>query len=159
MQADESSGTAVAEPTTADDSRHKYLLFSLQNELYGTPLISIREVLKLGVVKPVPYMANHFIGVINLRGLIVSIVDLRIKFGLVHEPQKTGLVIVIETRDGVIGAVIDDLMCVKVISPKDIEKHPNLDTRIPLRFYLGIAKTDHGLVNLVDAAGVLVDGL
>ncbi len=154
MQLDVHVGVATEDPQI-DESQQKHLLFSLKGELYGTPLVSIREVLKLGPVKPVPYMSSHFSGIINLRGQIVSIIDLRVKFGLTNEAPPAGLVMVVETKSGVIGAVIDDLLCVKTIHPKDTELHPNLDTRIPIKFYVGVAKTSFGLVSLIDVASML----
>jgi len=157
MQLFERGGAQAAEEALADESRHRYLLFSLKGETYGAPLTTVREVLKLGAVKPVPYKSDYFLGVINLRGQIVSIIDLGMRFGLSREPEARGLVIVVETKYGVIGAVVTDLLCVKTIQPRDVEKHPSIDTQVPPRYCLGIAKTERGLVNLVDASGILGD--
>ena len=132
-----------------------YLLFQLASELYGVPLLSIREVIKAKDIKPVPYMVKHFLGVINLRGQIVSIIDLRIKFGLDTNVQKQPLVIVVQTKYGLLGVVIDDLVSVKKINDTEINRSPILETHIPLEFFLGVAQSDNRLVNLIDISGCI----
>ncbi len=63
----------------------KYLIFSLASELYAVDLLQVKEVIKHNEVKPIPFMVNHFKGIINIRGQIVSVIDLRIKFNLLSK--------------------------------------------------------------------------
>lgn len=139
----------------AEENQSKFILFNLNNELYGAPLLKIREVIKVGAIKPVPYMVNHFKGVINLRGQIVSVVDLRLKFNLPVDPNSNGLILVVETAHGLLGAIIDDLVSVQHFNPSEIETNPAIETKIPADFFAGVAKMQDRLVNLVDLSGCL----
>lgn len=133
----------------------KYLVFTLKGEQYGAPLVSIKEVIKHGDIKRVPYMADHFQGVINLRGQIVSIIDLRQKFGLSTGDDTKGLILIVECASGPLGAIIDDLVNVQELQPNEIEFNPALETRVPLNFFMGIGKVKDRLVNLVDLSKCL----
>lgn len=138
-----------------EDQSHKYLLFNLGKELYGTPLLAVREVIKMQGIKPVPYMVTHFKGVINLRGQIVGIVDLRLKFQMKAEAEAKGMILVIDTKDGIVGVIVDEICSVEPILKEQIEADPLVETKLPAEFFLGVAKLNRGLVNLVDIAGCL----
>lgn len=142
--------------TLADDSSAiSYLLFRLQGELYATPLLKVREVIKMSTIKPVPYMVPHFRGVINLRGQIVGVVDLRTKLQMRSEHDSKGMVLITETPAGPIGAIVDEVEAVDEILPDQIDANPQVETKIPTSFFLGIARHEKGLVNLIDIAGCL----
>lgn len=131
----------------------RFLVLLLGGELYGVPLSSVCEVLRLGSIKSVPYMKTHFTGVMNLRGTIISVIDLRVKFGLMKSGQ--GLIVTF-LRDGeTIGAIVDDVVAVANIPPSDIKRELAVETKIPLNFFLGVGKMADRLVNLIDIAGVL----
>ena len=140
--------------TATDDNTSHYLLFNLGGELYGTSLLSIKEVIKLGPIKAVPYMAAHFKGVINLRGQIIGVIDLRAKFSVGKATDK-GLVLIVETPYGSLGAIIDDLVSVQKFEPQDIEASPMVESKIPMQFLKGIAKLKDRLVNIIDISGCL----
>ena len=159
MQPKESGSEFSGGPNTAlhdeDENLRKYILFNLGGELYGAPLLSIREVIKLREFKPVPYMVPYFKGVINLRGQIISVIDLRMKFSLKSPEAGAGLVLVVETKQGLIGTVIDSLVSVHRFEAKDIEPAPALETKIPVQFFSGVAKLGERLVNLIDLTGCI----
>lgn len=146
--------TLDAAYAAAEGQSVSFLLFSLGGELYGAPLLSAREVIKPGDIKPVPYMLPHFRGVINLRGRIVSVVDLRVKFGIEPAPGRA-LVLIVETPEGPLGAIVDDLTGVEKLPREQIDETAALETRIPLDFFLGVAKVRDRLVNVVDIAACL----
>lgn len=135
---------------TLQEMQQKYLLFSLAGEIYACPLLAIREVIKVGAIKSVPYMTSHFKGVTNLRGQIISIIDLREKLGLKPPPQTQGLILIVDCEEGLIGTIIDDVLSVQDFLPNEIENHPNLETRVPVEFLIGIAKMKEQLVNIID---------
>ena len=139
----------------AGEGTEDFILFNLGGELYGSPLLSVREVIKLGAVKPVPYMVPHFKSVINLRGQIVSVVDLRVKFGLDPTQSRNNMILIVEVAEGLLGAIIDDLASVEKLPKSEIEPAAQLETKIPLEFFLGVGKTGDRLVNLVDLSGCL----
>jgi len=143
------------QPDTQNHAEQKYLLFQVGGELYGAPLTSVREVIKSVAIKTVPYMAPHFLGVINLRGQIVSVIDLRVKLGLSKPKNGQELILIVESGEGLIGAMIDDLLSVREFGPKEVDMHPSLETRMPAQFMIGIAKMNSELVNLIDISGCM----
>lgn len=137
-------------------NENKYLIYRLGNELYGSSLTSIKEVIKLGDLKQVPFMNTYFKGVMNLRGQIIGVIDLRLKFGLsTNQDETTGLIIVVETQDGLIGAIVDELDTVIDIASTNIENNPVLDTKIPMEFFCGVAKANDRLINIIDISGTI----
>jgi purine-binding chemotaxis protein CheW len=134
-----------------------YLIFQLGPEVFGTPILKVREVIRPSAIEPVPFTVPHFKGVLNLRGKIVSIVDFRIKLGL--PAKESGLVLVIEAGSGWVGALVDAVREVRVIPREQIDAHPAFQSRVPREFFLGLARDSNGkeLVNLVDLAACLSD--
>ena len=148
----------VDEAMSDDDlSLARYLIFTIGTELYGSPLVGIKEVIKHAKVNAVPYMANHFKGIINLRGQIIGIVDLRSRFGVTttSQNQDKGLILVTENDGQTMGVIVDDVISVAAIIPSDIEENPALITKIPMDFFLGIGKYGDRLVNLIGLGACL----
>ena len=139
----------------AEEKTLSFILFSLGNELYGTPLLSTREVIKVRDIKPTPYMVPHFKGVINLRGQIVSVIDLRIKFQISINSDDPGLILIVETPFGLLGAIVDNLVSVERVRKEDLDQTAMVETRIPTDFFLGVAKLKDRLVNMVDISGCI----
>lgn len=140
---------------TADEQSVSFLLFSLGSELYGTPLLSTREVIKSSDIKSIPYMVPHFKGVINLRGQIISVIDLRAKFNITPSANEKSLILVVEGTNGLLGAVVDDLVSVEKIKKEELDQTASIETKIPMDFFLGVAKAKHRLVNMVDISACL----
>jgi purine-binding chemotaxis protein CheW len=139
----------------SEEKSISFLLFSLGKELYGAPLLATREVIRQGDIKPAPYMVPHFRGVINLRGQIVSVIDLRIKFGIATTAQMEDLILIVESPHGLLGVVVDDVLSVEKVQKEEIDREVQLETKVPLDFFLGVAKIKGRLVNMVDIAGCL----
>ena len=144
-----------------DEGREKYLLFMLGGEYYGVPLLTVKEVIRLRGVKQVPYMHRHFIGVINLRGQIVGVSDLRLRYGKPQcDPEESRVLIVKVERDGVsglLGAVVDDLYSVTELGKAEIDRPTNLEVSVASQYFIGVAKLPDRLVTLIDLAGSLSD--
>lgn len=138
------------------DNEWKYLIFRLGGELYGSPLLSIKEVIKVSKIKPVPYTVPHYRGIISLRGNIIGIVDLRIKFGLNPQEGKYGCsVLIVESEEIMIGALVDDVESVVALNKETVDLNPAIETKIDPRFFIGVAKLNNDLINLIDIAGTL----
>ncbi|MBF0315067.1 MAG: purine-binding chemotaxis protein CheW [Oligoflexia bacterium] len=138
------------------DNEWKYLIYRLGGELYGSPLLSIKEVLKVSKIKPVPYTVPHYRGIISLRGNIIGVVDLRIKFGLDPQEGRYGSsVLIVENEQIIIGALVDDVDSVVSLSRDNVDLNPAIETKIDPRFFIGVAKLNDDLVNLIDIAGTL----
>lgn len=153
----EQAQTQNVPPASNDDAGEngRYLIFSLGGELYASPLVLIKEVIKLAEINPVPYMVAHFRGVINLRGQIVGVVDLRQKFQVKSHDTNKGLILIVEHDGLAIGAIVDDVNAVASFEAQSIDRNPALQTKIPLAFMKGIGKHGDRLVNIIDIAGSL----
>lgn len=134
---------------------HKHLVFRLGDELFGTPLIAIREISKMRPIKPVPYMVSYFRGIVNLRGQIVSIVDLRIKLETLHSDKDGGLLIIVDLPVGTIGAIVDDVVAVWEFPPDSLTNDLAMETKVPTAFFKGVAHHGDHLVNVIDIAGTI----
>lgn len=144
-----------------DDSavRSRYLIFSLCKELYGVPLLQIREVIKFPMIKPVPHAQRSMRGVINLRGQILSVLDLRMMFDLRGYSENSGFVLVVESKQGSqIGAVVDTIEYVREILPDRVDTQVSVDTSIPKEHFLGVARSGEELIHLVNLSAILAPG-
>jgi purine-binding chemotaxis protein CheW len=134
---------------------HKYILFYLGNEIYATPLTYTREVVEVLPTKTIPNTVSSFLGVCNLRGQIVGVVDLKKRFSIESSTSRVGVYFVFDVAQGVMAAKVDDILCVDVIEPESIENEPNLVSSVPQKYIVGIAKYKNSLVTLVDFRKVL----
>ncbi|MBT4791556.1 MAG: purine-binding chemotaxis protein CheW [Halobacteriovoraceae bacterium] len=141
---------SISEDEEVDENKMKYLVFWLQGERYGAPLLTVKEVLRTSEIKKVPYMVDHFKGVINLRGQIVSVIDLRARFGLSSEIISGTYILVFETNNGLLGAIVDEIDSVIKIEDEDVDTNPLIETKVPIDFFIGVGKLSNGLVNMVD---------
>ncbi|MCX6119800.1 MAG: chemotaxis protein CheW, partial [Proteobacteria bacterium] len=142
-----------AQDESNDDN--KYIVFSLNGELYGTRLLDVREVVEPVYTKSVPNTVSFFHGVCNLRGQIIGVIGLRERFGIETDPTKTAILMVFDTESGAIAAKADRIENVSVIDPINIERNPNIVTNIPHRYIVGIAKFENRLITLIDLKSVL----
>jgi purine-binding chemotaxis protein CheW len=138
-----------------DQDLNRYLLFTLGGEIYGTPLMAVREVCEFQRVKPIPHTVNSFLGVINIRGEIVGVVDLRVRLNYPPKESKIIAMMVFSTEEGALGAVADTLEGVAKINTQDIDPKPRIDSRVPTKYILGVGKHKNNLVTLIDLREVL----
>ena len=126
---------------------NQYLTFTLDGELYAVGVYSVKEVLEYTSVTKVPRTLEFMKGVINLRGAVVPVIDLRSKFGM-PEIEKTiaTSIIVIEVSVAkemvVLGMIADSVQEVISLDPGDIEPPPRLGTKVDTQFIQGIGKQD-----------------
>jgi purine-binding chemotaxis protein CheW len=124
----------------------KYLTFGLGNEFYGIPVLQVREIIKLVPITTVPQMPEAVKGVINLRGKIIPILDLRTKFGLtrVEQTERTCIIVaqVGSGSGGVMnmGLVVDAVEEVLNINASEIEETPDFGMAVDTTYIRGIAK-------------------
>ena len=136
-----------------DDTR--FLLFRVGGELYGTPLLGIREVVEPQEPKPIPNTVSFFSGVINLRGQVIGILDLRKRFGC-EATQHPGMALMIfMTESGPLGALVDGIESVAKIPPEGIDAKALVRTHVPPDYFIGIGNQDGRLVSLIDLNKVL----
>lgn len=134
----------------------KYLTFTLGRETYGVPVLAVREIIRLCPITPVAAMPPHVRGVINLRGKVIPLVDLRLRFGLpaTEEHDRTCIVVtqVAAAAGGTrpYGVIVDGVEEVAQFAAADIEPPPDFGGAIDARFITGMAKAASGVTVLVD---------
>jgi purine-binding chemotaxis protein CheW len=134
-----------------------FLIFEVGNNLYGTPLLSVREVLEKQPTKPVPYAPNYFLGIMNLRGRVVSVIDLRKKFnvGVSEEDDGQAFIMILDLEDTSIGVVIDRVISVQNLSIDDVSFLPTIDTHIDPEYLIGAARFEDKLITLVELSKLI----
>jgi purine-binding chemotaxis protein CheW len=138
-----------------NDENNRFLLFSVGGEDYGTPLLTVREVVEYQTPKYIPNMDSAFSGVINIRGTIVGVLDLRQKFNANSTVQRGVALLVCDTEQGPIAAVVDQVKAVVVLPDDKIEKQPPVRTQVKKDFVIGVAKLEDQLVTLIDLLSAL----
>lgn len=133
----------------------KYLIFSLATEEYGLPVLQVREIIKMMSVTPVPQSPIHVKGVINLRGTVIPVTDLRVRFGAQErEYDDRTCIIVVEvssrTSRMLMGVVVDAVSEVLSINADEIEPTPDFGGRVDTEFLRGIAKVKNRVKLLLD---------
>jgi purine-binding chemotaxis protein CheW len=134
----------------------RYLTFSLHGQCYGVPIGTVREINRLATLATVPQMPAFVAGVMNLRGKVVPIVDLGLRFGFAAATRsKETCIIVIEGLKGQVGTIVDAVSGVIDLAAGQIEPPPELEGQGPTHFLLGLGKTEDKVVILIDTACVL----
>ena len=134
----------------------KYLTFRLGNESYGIAVLKIREIIRLTPVTAVPQMPDYVKGVINLRGKIIPVVDLRAKFGMgeADSNERTCIVVVQVELAGhtkaLMGLIVDGVEEVISMAAQDIEKTPDFGASLDTAYILGMAKVKGAVKSLLD---------
>ena len=138
----------------------KYLTFKLENEEYGLQIMKVHEIIGMMNVTRVPRMPDFLRGVINLRGKLIPVVDLRNKFSLPHQKDtlKTCIIVVqisVDAAKVVVGIIVDSVSEVLHIENQQIEPAMEFGTRINTEFLLGLGKIDGKVVILLNIDHVL----
>ncbi|HOK06719.1 MAG TPA: chemotaxis protein CheW [Syntrophales bacterium] len=157
----EASEKTVMEQTGGVKEREgKYLTFTLAGEEYGIGILKVREIIGMMVITAVPQTPGYVKGVINLRGKVIPVVDLRLKFGMepMEYTERTCIIVVEIAGAGKkipMGIVVDSVSEVLNIRGGDIEDTPNFGSRLQTEYILGMAKTGGGVKILLDIDKVL----
>lgn len=128
----------------------RYIIFRLGSEVFGTPLLTAREVVELQPIKKIPNTTPDFLGVMNVRGEIIGVLDLRLRFGFPSKTDELSALIVFPTPVGTMAVVVDRLEAVVNIPMDSVEQNPNIQSKVPMRYLVGIAKHEGELVTLLD---------
>lgn len=139
----------------------KYLTFTLHQESYGIDVLKVREIIRLTNITAVPQMPEYVRGVINLRGKIIPVMDLRVRFGFPDaQATDTTCIIVVQVRlpDGKatqMGLVVDGVEEVANIAAADIEETPDFGAQISTDYIVGMAKIKGAVKTLLDIDSVV----
>ena len=156
---DNSSGKRKPQESAAG----KYLAFPLSRERYGIEILKVQEIIGVSTITRVPRSSNHLKGVINLRGKIIPVVDLRLKFGLPPIPydQKTCVVVVNIVKDHekmAVGVIVDTVQEVMHFDDSQIEPAPDYGVALESSFIMGMGrKNSDPVIVLIDIEKILSD--
>ncbi len=132
----------------------QYLTFELNQEHYGVEILRVQEIKGWDHVTPIPNTPAHVCGVLNLRGAIVPIVDLRLFFEMPFEPYtKTTVVVVLRVQDvtqRTVGIVVDSVSDAHNVHPEEIQPAPDFGEQVSTEFISGITRMDDNMVMLLD---------
>ena len=136
----------------------KHLLFSLAEENYGIALSVVKEVIALTKITKIPNVPKYFYGLINLRGTIISVIDMRIKLNLPQADYENGktCIIIVDIDEFTLGFIVDDISSVINLFESQIEKNLQVDASVDKEYICGVAREeDHSLILLLDVGKVL----
>jgi purine-binding chemotaxis protein CheW len=147
--------TQTDSATQVQSRAGKYLTFFLADEEYGLEILKVSEIIGQQPITRVPRMPEFVRGVINLRGKVIPITDLRMKFGMSAEDTTDSCIIVVQMKGIQTGIVVDRVSEVVAIAESDIEDAPSFGAGIRTEFLLGIGKTGGRVRLLLDIDKVL----
>jgi purine-binding chemotaxis protein CheW len=157
------STASATVPETAAAQAGKYLTFSLGEEIYGLGILKVQEIIGVMAVTRVPRTPDFVRGVINLRGKVIPVVDLRLKFGMStrEDTERTCVIVVQVIRGGeqvTMGLIVDEVSEVLEVLSDQIEPPPSFGAAVDTTFILGMGKVNEKVVILLDADRVLSTG-
>lgn len=134
---------------------NRFIEFSLGYEDYAIPLLMVREVISVPDTTPIPKSPSHFLGIMNLRGQVISVVDLRKKLKIEAKQDKEEAVIIVDIGGMNIGVVVDSINKVLAFSSDDVSEMPEVENQINTQYIFGVFKKEKSLTVLLDIAKVL----
>ncbi len=142
----------------ANDEVLQWVTFKLENEIYGINVMQVQEVLRYSEIAPVPGAPLYVLGIINLRGNVVTVIDTRSRFGLDPcDVTDSTRVVVIESEKQVIGILVDSVAEVVYLKASEIDDAPNVGNEESAQFIQGVSNRDGELLILVDLDKLLSD--
>ncbi|MCU7916880.1 MAG: chemotaxis protein CheW [Candidatus Thiodiazotropha sp. (ex Dulcina madagascariensis)] len=136
----------------------QFVTFILMDEVYGINVMQVQEVLRVTEIAPVPGAPSYVLGIINLRGNVVTVIDTRTRFGLPStEVDDASRIIVIESEKQVVGILVDAVAEVVELRENEIDAAPNVGTEESSRYIQGVATQEDNLLILVDLNKLLTD--
>ncbi|MEJ2764130.1 chemotaxis protein CheW [Photobacterium sp. MCCC 1A19761] len=154
------SQVSVAEIQKEDgnDQVLQWVTFQLEDETYGINVMQVREVLRYTEIAPVPGAPDYVLGIINLRGNVVTVIDTRARFGLMPgETSDNTRIVIIEAEKQVIGILVDSVAEVVYLRSSEIDSTPSVGTEESAKFIQGVSNRDGELLILVDLNKLLSD--
>lgn len=139
----------------------KYLTVALGTEAYGLPVLRVREIIRMQKITPVPQMPTFVKGVINLRGRVIPVVDLRVKFGFEAEFADRTCIVVVQVRVGeteqtaAMGLIVDRVEEVVNLGAAEISPPPDFGGKMASDYILGLAKIKGQVKTLLDLDKVI----
>ncbi len=151
------TATQANQTTISDLDAHdgKYLTFSLAREEYGLEILKVREIIGIMDITAVPQMPPHVKGVVNLRGKVIPVVDLRLKFGMESAEYTEATCIIVVDVGTLVGIIVDTVQEVLDIESAQIDPPPPLGASVDTTFIFGMGKVREEVKILLDINKVL----
>ena len=141
-----------------DDPVLQWVTFRLENETYGINVMQVQEVLRYTEIAPVPGAPSYVLGIINLRGNVVTVIDTRNRFGLAcSDTTDQTRIVIIESDSQVIGILVDAVAEVVYLRQSEIEATPNVGNEDNAKFIQGVCHKNDELLILVDLEKFMTD--
>ncbi len=134
-----------------EDPMLQWVTFQLESEIYGVNVMQVQEVLRITEIAPVPGAPSYVLGIINLRGSVVTVLATRARFGLPPQDiNESSRILIIESTGQVVGILVDRISEVVYLKASEIEMTPNVGNRESSRFIQGVCNREKELLILVD---------
>lgn len=134
------------------------VVFMLNRAYYGVPILQVQEIVKMTEITELPNTPDFVQGIVNLRGKIIPIIDMRKRFGLPQEKiDENWKILILKEEDVLFGVMVDQISEVEKVPSALIEKPPKIVAGVNGKFINGIAKTENRLLILLDIAKILSD--
>ena len=147
--------TTVSDP---NDEVLQWVTYRLDEETYGINVMQVQEVLRYTDIAPVPGAPDYVLGIINLRGNVVTVIDTRSRFGLPPtETTDNSRIVIIESDEQVVGILVDSVAEVVYLRSSEIDSAPNVGTEESAKFIHGVSNQKGQLLILVDLNKLLSD--
>jgi purine-binding chemotaxis protein CheW len=147
----------LAVETTGDEVM-QLVTFRLAEETYGINVMHVQEVLRITEIAPVPGAPTYVLGIINLRGNVVTVIDTRSRFGLPStETDDSSRIVIIEADKQVVGILVDSVAEVVELNQSEIDSAPNVGNEESSRYIQGVANREDNLLIVVDLNKLLTD--
>ena len=148
----------LAANVNTNDSVIQWVTFRLADEIYGINVMQVQEVLRVSEIAPVPGAPHYVLGIINLRGNVVTVIDTRIRLGLATtEVTDATRIVIIEGAKHVVGILVDCVAEVVDLPTSEVESAPNVGSDESAKYIQGVASRDGELLILVDLNKLLTD--
>lgn len=140
----------------ANNTVSQWVTFHLGDEIYGIDVLQVQEVLRITEISPVPGSPDYVLGIINLRGNVVTVIDARYRFGLPpKDVDDASRIIVVDAFEKVIGLLVDNVSEVAYVPNAQIETAPNVGADDGDKFVSGVSNREGGLLIMVDLAKLI----
>ena len=144
--------------TLFSKENEKFLTFVLDGEEYGIEILRVREIIGMMEVTPVPQSQLHLKGIINLRGRVIPIFDLRLIFGMSEkEHDNETCIIIVDVDKNWVGVIVDTVSEVMDVNKKDVEFGSDLERKVNTEYIYGISKVKNNIKILVDIDKIFKD--
>lgn len=141
-----------------NDEVLQWVTFCLDEEVYGINVMQVQEVLRYTDIAPVPGAPSYVLGIINLRGNVVTVIDTRTRFGLgQNDITEHSRIVIIESEKQVVGIMVDSVAEVVYLKTSEIDSAPHVGTDESAKFIQGVSNRDDQLLILVDLNKLLSD--